>query len=192
MVTALKREYLTGQDVAGLLGLHWSTVVRFLERGWLKGRVVGSGGGKHHAIDEEDLWAFLESPAHWHRWQPERIADKGYRSWCEEMREGIVYLTTQQVAERLGYHERHISYLIRQGKLKAKLDGKAWRVLERDLEHFDPSAKGALSDQQRNQIAQLVLLGYRAAGIARLLNRPYRLVREYANTLEEYLPDETD
>lgn len=116
---------LNACSTAKLLGIGCSkSVVRWIEQGWLKGRRQGQrGGNRQWRITEDALLAFLSSPEHWHRWQPERITDRYLREWALELRGGERYLTLREVAERFFVETKTVNMWIARGYLLAVRNG---------------------------------------------------------------------
>lgn len=125
--------------LAKILGLGCAKiVVRWIEAGWLKGR-LGHRVGLNRArwISEDDLVAFLEDRRHWQRWHPERITDERWRGWAQDLRAADPFWTVGQVAERMGVDQRRINEWIRSGELAAQRNGN-WHVPESVLRAFVP------------------------------------------------------
>lgn len=97
------RTVLTAREVAKRLGISCAKAVsRWIEAGWLRGH-RGWRQGEHRVwiVAETSLHAFLADPDHWHRWQPERIADPGLRQWAERQRGGVRFLSLSEARDRL-------------------------------------------------------------------------------------------
>jgi hypothetical protein len=89
------RAILTAREVAKRLGIRCAkTVAWWIASGWLSGQ-RGWAVGKNRAwmVREEALLGFLADPAHFHRWQPERITDRGLREWAMAQRGDVRFLT---------------------------------------------------------------------------------------------------
>jgi len=130
---------MTARAVARRLGIACSkTVTVWIERGWLKGKQIqGRGPYDQWHVSEDALIAFLENPEHWPRWQPERIPDKALREWALELRAGVRFLTTAEVAERFYVEHPTVWNWIQRGLLPAYRHVN-WMVREDDLEGFPP------------------------------------------------------
>ena len=89
---------LTAREVARVLGVSCAkTVAGWIDQGWLKARRAG----RIWRITWDDLMAFLENPAGWISWEPERITDVDVREQARALRHDRL-LTQGEVAAR--YH----------------------------------------------------------------------------------------
>ena len=113
------------------------TVARWIELGLLCGR-RGQQWGPYRQwyVTRAALVRFVEDPATWPAWQPERITDAGLRYHAERLRVGVHYLTTAQVAWRLCAQTHTVSDWIRRGWLPATRYGNWW-IREDDLARFE-------------------------------------------------------
>lgn len=145
---------LSPKRVAHLVGVSGNAVVRWIAWGWLRARRdAGMRRGAAHCasrrrgewrVDRTDLEAFLAVERYWPLWDPARVRDPDLRAWAVEMRRGVAFLRTHEVAARLGYCVRAAQTLIARGHLPGiKLrpgpgaaPPSAWWVRESDLERY--------------------------------------------------------
>ncbi len=113
-------------------------VARWLEQGWIRGR-RGQVRGPHRQwyVRREAWLAFLEDPAYWYAWDPERLRDPEIRAWARALRTDR-YLTIGQVAARFSVCASAVNDWIHRGLLPAVAKYPNWIVRERDLEGFVP------------------------------------------------------
>lgn len=93
---------MTAHKVAVTLGLGCGkTVTRWIAQGYLRGyrTNLGAAQNKQWLVTEDALLDFMRAPEHWHRWEPERIADWTLREWAQETRTETYY-TQAEVAKR--------------------------------------------------------------------------------------------
>ncbi len=131
---------MSARTVADLLGVACSkTVLRWIKDGHLRGRRLALRAGANHryAVTEEALFAFLADPAHWHRWDAERITERDLREWATEHRAGVRFLTLGEVAARYCVVTATVSSWIEREELRAVRNGNHL-VRESDLEGFTP------------------------------------------------------
>lgn len=84
---ATTKATMSARDVAEQLGIPCSkTVSRWIIRGWLKAANAGRDDRPLWRISWDDLSAFLENPAYWVAWRPDRIPDLALREWAQELR----------------------------------------------------------------------------------------------------------
>lgn len=128
---------LSGRRVADMLGVGCEkTVTHWIEVGWLRGhRGLRAGPNRRWHVREANLIAFLRDPAHWQRWHPERITDRGLRLWAEEIRVGHRFLTPGEVGERFHVQSGTVHQWIRKGYVKAQRNGNWW-IDEAELVDF--------------------------------------------------------
>ncbi|HQX61833.1 MAG TPA: hypothetical protein PK593_00090 [Thermomicrobiales bacterium] len=133
------RRYLNATQVAGIMGLSCSQIAsRWIKRGYLRGkRGPHWGHYRQWQTTEEGLWAFIENESHWHRWEPEHITDLALREWALELRDGVRFLTTGEVAWRCCVDVGTVNGWIHGGVLPA-VRRQNWLVRESDLEGFIP------------------------------------------------------
>ena len=133
-VDSRTRLTLNSRKVAAQLGIPCSkTVVGWIEAGWLKARRgPARGGNRQWLIKEEAVLDFLRDPAHWHRWQPERIPDICFREWAIEVRAGVRFLTVGEVAARYSVIVNMVGQWIHKGWLPAVRHAN-WLIRESDL-----------------------------------------------------------
>lgn len=124
---------------ARLLGIGDNSVQWWVQCGWLRsyrtGISTGPGGGEIQIVEHDDLLAFLENPAHWQVWQPERITEWALREWALEVRAGVRFLTVGEVARRLYVTSSTVLGWIHAGKLPAVKWGAKWQVRESDVRY---------------------------------------------------------
>lgn len=137
-IAARTRQHHTARDVQRLMGIGCSkTVACWVQAGWLKARRLPRGQHDWYSIRHDDLLVFLESLEHWHRWEPERIADHGLRHWAIRLRAGVRFLTIGEVALRCCVGTNAVNAWIQQGRIQAYKNGN-WYVRESDLDGFTP------------------------------------------------------
>lgn len=184
---------LSSREIARRLGIGCAkTVTRWIEAGWLVGKQGPRRGPyRQWQVTELNLWAFMESPDHWHRWDAERIPDPYLREWAIGVRGGVRFLTPGQVAWRLCVGVGAVNDWIRAGLLPAVRNGN-WLVRESDLADFTPpgqQSKTGMTHQQWTPEEDARLLSLRATGLTfervadelgrslgSVTNRWYRLV----------------
>lgn len=126
----------TAHRVARLFGIDGKTVIRWMQRGWLPAsRGASAGPSRIWQTTEETLTAFIENPAFWHLWTPERMTETLWRDWATEIRSER-YLSTGEVGDRLGVYHKTVRQWISKGELPAVKHGANWRIPERALAGF--------------------------------------------------------
>lgn len=170
---------MSATTVARLMGVPCSkTVSRWLDEGWLRGRRGQVRGPFRQWYVTHEAWlAFLEDPAYWHLWKPERLADSTLRAWAVETRTDI-FLTPGQVGKRLGFCHGAVNDWINRGLLPAVRNGNWW-IRERDLEGFVPPCdrpktgrpKAWYDAVEDTRMLQMRIAGGTLPQIARLLGR---------------------
>ena len=118
-------QLMSSRAVAEMLGVGCAkTITRWIESGWLEGK-QGQRRGRHRQwqVTELELWAFMEDPAHWHRWHPERIPDPHLREWAVGLRGGVRYLTLSEVGRRCYVEPHTVHQWISKGLLPAVRNG---------------------------------------------------------------------
>jgi len=131
--------------VARRLGIGCAKVVtNWIQAGSLRATRSDWGHGPHRQwhITERSLLRFLEDPAYWRHWLPERIPDPALRRWAQELRAGVRFLTTGQIARQLRVTDRAVAQWIRHGLLPAAKRGYNWSVRASDLESFQRPRRG--------------------------------------------------
>ena len=169
---------LNPEQLAPRLGIDPHTVIWWIDQGWLRARRSAVRGRRLY-IQEDDLLAFLEDRRYWHLWLPERIADAGWREWATEMRAGVRYLTTGEVARRLSVTNQTVWAWIRKGFLPAVRYGPNWLVLESDLAGFvlpcdrprGNTRRDAWTAAEDERLCQMRQAGVRCVVIAAALGR---------------------
>jgi len=175
-----QRLLLSARAVARKLGVRCSkTVTWWIKAGYLKGR-RGQGAGPHRMwyVTEEALLRFLEDARYWHLWDPTKIG-ADLKPWVREIRNGIAFLTTGQVATQLHVGHSAVNAWIHRGLLPAVRRGN-WLVRDCDLRGFVPpcerSRKGKrprrFSPQEDVQLLSLRTEGKSLVEIAGCLSRP--------------------
>lgn len=101
-LTTTTRATMSARAVADQLGISCSKVLSgWIRRGWLRGVNAGAHGRTLWRITWEDLTTFLENPAYWVAWRPDRIPEPALREWAQELRANEEPLLTQsQIAAR--------------------------------------------------------------------------------------------
>ena len=79
---------------------------------------------------------FLQDGRYWHLWEPERVGPR-LRIWVTEMRDGVRFLTTGQVAAKFYVEHATVNNWIHKGYLPAVRRGN-WLIRESDLVGFVP------------------------------------------------------
>ncbi len=126
------------RTVAELLGLGCAkTVAKWIERGWLSGArsSVGAGVARRWIVTEDALLAFLADPAHWQRWDAERITNRELREWATETR-AERYWTQAEVAKRFSVVTGTVGAWLDRGFLAYVDTGSHRMVRESDLATF--------------------------------------------------------
>ena len=127
----------TGRQAAQLLGVDAHLIRRFVTRGWLKAtRGPRRGSSTQWCVYEDDLLAFLENPAYWHCWEPQRITETGLRDWALTLPRPQ-YLTLTEVAKRYHVNVSTVTHWLDRGVLPFVRNGNRM-VDERSLEGFVP------------------------------------------------------
>jgi len=137
-IPAPTRSLPTAIGVARRLGISdCRTVTRWIGHGWLRARRGPKlGNSQVWYVVDEDLFAFLEDPAHWHRWTPERIPDAALREWAAEIRAGARFLRLAEVAGLCFVERSTVTSWIRKGWLAAVRNGHNHLVREADALRF--------------------------------------------------------
>lgn len=119
LVTTTKAT-MSARDVALQLGIPCSkTVSSWIRRGWLIARDAGHKRPLWR-ITWDALTAFLENPAYWLAWRPDRIPDLALREWAQELRaDAPRYLRHTEIADRLGVGRDTIGNWLDKGWLPA-------------------------------------------------------------------------
>lgn len=110
---------MSARDAAARLGVRCSkTISSWIRRGWLKATNANAGGRAFWRITWEDLTTFLETPAYWIAWSPDRIPDLALREWTQELRANETPLITQtDIAERFHVGRETVAQWIDKGWL---------------------------------------------------------------------------
>lgn len=129
----------TARQVAALFGVGCSkTIARWIASGWLVAKAGPQcGPNTKYWVHEDSLLTFIQNPATWPAWAPEKITDPGLREWAKEQRGDVVFLTPGQVGERFGVTPAAVNTWIARGLLPATRYGNWW-VRESDLTGFVP------------------------------------------------------
>jgi len=175
-----RKAMLSARAVAEKLGIRCSkTVAWWIRAGYLKGRRgQRAGPNRMWYVTETALLQFLEEERYWHLWSPARV-EPALRPWLAEMRNGICFLTTGEVAARLSVGHSAVNAWIHRGLLPAVRRGN-WLVRESDLRGFvlpcQVSKKGKrarrFSQEEDRQLVSLRRDGRHLAEIAACLRRP--------------------
>lgn len=146
---------LNTRKVAEMLGVGCSkSVVAWIEAGYLKGRRgQRRGPNRQWLIREEDLMAFLEDPAHWHRWDAERVTDQALREWAMELPRPR-YLTVGEVAARFFVASGTVSAWLDKGQLPFVRNGNRM-VLESSLVGWTPPCERVRETARRRWVRML-------------------------------------
>lgn len=181
---------MSARQVARRLGIPDSdgkTVVRWIERGLLKGHAsaVGAGRGLRHVVTEEALFEFMANERTWPAWRVDRIPDPALREWAAELRAGTRFLRVGEVAERLFVNIGTVWDWVTYGHLRSIQWGNHW-IRESDLAGFvPPGMRSRLGLQPGSNrytadedaiIEQMVAMGEPWELIAVTLMRPERSV----------------
>jgi len=142
-----RKVILTARQIAIRLGLDCSkTVAWWIMAGYLKGRKgQGCGLNRMWYVTEETLLDFLEDGRYWHLWQPERL-EAPLRLWVNEMRDGVRFLTTGQVAAKFYVEHATVNNWIHKGYLPAVRRGN-WLIRDSDLVGFVPPCERLRRDR---------------------------------------------
>jgi hypothetical protein len=113
------------REIARQLGLGCSkTVAYWIENGFLRGRQgQRRGGGLQWYVHPDSLLRFLENPDHWHRWDPNRIADTALKEFAMELRGSVRFLTLTEVAAIHCVEPKTVYQWITKGWLPAVRNG---------------------------------------------------------------------
>lgn len=127
---------LTARGVARRLGIPCEkTVVRWIKVGYLRARKGQRCGlNRMWYVREEALFDFLGDARWWYLWEVERL-QPDLRSWAVNMRDGVQFLTTGQVATLLHVQPGTVNGWIHKGYLPAVRRGN-WLVRQEDLVGF--------------------------------------------------------
>jgi excisionase family DNA binding protein len=112
---------MSAREVAAQLGVRCSkTVSRWITRDWLRAANAGVETRPLWRISWDDLTAFLENPAYWIAWRPERIPDLALREWAQELRANEEPLLAHaEIAQRYGVGRDTIGNWLDKGWLPA-------------------------------------------------------------------------
>lgn len=130
---------MSSRTVAQRMGVSCAkTVARWIETGLLRGhRGQQRGPYQQWYVTDDDLLRFIDDPATWHVWTPERIADTDLGEHALAVRGHVRYLTIGQVAWRCCVTTNAVNAWIRRGLVPARRYGNWW-IDERDLAGFTP------------------------------------------------------
>jgi len=133
-----RKAILVARRIAVRLGLGCSkTITWWITAGYLKGRRgQGCGLNRMWYVTEEALLDFLEDARYWHLWEVERLEPQ-LRLWASEMRDGVRFLTTGQVAAKFYVEHATVNNWIHKGYLPAVRRGN-WLIRSSDLVGFVP------------------------------------------------------
>lgn len=154
--------FLSLHAVAKLVGRPDPTVRRWLAAHWLaparRKRRMTAGG--RWLLRWEDVIAFLADPRYSREWNPDALADSGLREWAREARRGwenagLVPLTTDEAAARLGYSVRQVRFWLRSGQLpycaRGSQDHDRWLVFRKDVDAFVPPGERRVASVHRTK-----------------------------------------
>lgn len=113
-------QWLTARDVGLAMGVDSHSVGKWIERGYLEADVFPYEGRVVHRVRREELRRFVADPENWAYYRPAKIADRELRGLASSVRDGKEYVTTRQLARRLGCTVGWIGALIRGGTIPAK------------------------------------------------------------------------
>lgn len=124
-ITPVTRQAFTVASAARLVGVDGKAIRRWIASDWLGAKRLQLRRGKHRQwmIKEPDLYAFLEDSGHWHRWEPERIADPDLREWAISIRSGVRFLTASQAAHMACVQPSTVNDWIRERGLPSRRNG---------------------------------------------------------------------
>lgn len=156
---------LSARDVAQQLGIRCSkTVSGWIRRGWLSARNAGRGNRSLWRVNWDDLTAFLENPAYWVAWRPERISDLALREWTQELRANEDRLLTHtEIAKRVGVGRDTIGNWLYQGELPYVRYGNRL-VPESALDGFVPPCERKAYRESHPAFARIGQLAARQQG----------------------------
>ncbi len=182
MTAPTKREdVLTSRQVGSIMGVDVHVVVKWVERGYLRGRVLLIGGGRYvWRIWRYDVKRFIVSPRNFAYFDPERIADREIRRLALLARErhgNPEYLTTGQVAKIHRVTDQRIANLIRRGRLPAVRWGN-WLVQREDAEALELDVGRGKGYYQANWRFSHTLGALRFMVMARGMGLPYTVIAE--------------
>lgn len=137
----------TAKEIAQLFNVTEKQVRYWRQWGWLEARRTSR---KHRArclITDNALWVFITNRYTWFGWKPERITDSDWREqalWFRQRACGQ-WLTTTQVARRIGCAQQSISHEIERGKVSAVRHGRGhYYIWSGDIEKVRQAVRGQL------------------------------------------------
>lgn len=138
-ILSRRKALLTARGVARCLGIPCGdkTITWWIKAGYLKARKGQRCGlNRMWYVKEEALLSFLEQPRYWHLWEPARLEPR-LRAWVAEIRDGVRFLTTGEVAARFYVRDTTVNSWIHKGYLSAVRRGN-WLIREDSLVGFVP------------------------------------------------------
>lgn len=134
-------DWMTARHVSGLMGVDGHNVTKWIERGYLKAGTMPFEGRIVYRILQEDLEAFILDPENWAYYDAHKIIDPALSDLTFAVRDGDEYLTTGQVARRLGCTSSWLATLIRRGDISAKRWGNH-RIHRNDIAKIKLPGRG--------------------------------------------------
>lgn len=145
---------LSTREVQRLLGLRCAkAVARWIERGYLQARRGQRwGNNRQWYITRAALETFLDEPAYWHLWQPERLTDPWQRAVYSQRRTER-YLTQTEVAARYCVQRQTVASWFDKGVLPCvRLGGRGNRLVpESALAGFIPPGQRGKAGMVKRQ-----------------------------------------
>lgn len=165
------RAALTAADVQRLLGLSCpKSVARWIEAYGLRARNAGTPRHPIYRVQWEDLYAWLEDPAHWMAYDPARCTEPPLREHLAELRQGQPrWLSVGEVARRYCVGCSTVKQWVAKGFLPATRYGNWW-IRESDLDGWLPPCERSKAGIPRAS-------GRRVVGRDRIVAAPRRHAR---------------
>lgn len=119
----------SAREAAVRLGIPDSSpVLSWIRHGWLKAtKGPPTGKNRQHWIATEALYDFLANPAHWHRWDQDRVADSECRKWIAGIKPER-FLTVGEIMNGLHVSQGAVNQWIQKGILPAVKHGPNWLI----------------------------------------------------------------
>lgn len=159
-------DWMSARKVSEMMGLDSHNITKWIERGYLTSDRMPFEGRVVYRILQENIEAFILDPENWAYYDVHKISDPGLRALAFSVRDGDEYLTTGEVAQRLGCGPNWVAALIRKGDLPAKRWGnhKIHRDDAAKIELIGPG-HGGLPQRSFTLEEDLQLLSGHAVGI---------------------------